>query len=472
MTEVDTASVAWVLVSTALIWIMIPGIGLFYSGMTKRKSALSMLWLSFMAMAVTSVQWFLIGYSLTFSMSGSRFIGDLAHIASINVLDGPALGSLTIPDIVFCIFQLMFAATSTTIVTGAVCERGRMWPITVFTFVWCTLVYNFVACWIWSPNGWAYTLGALDYAGGTPVHMIAGASALAYSLLLGQRPPVTQIEQSRPHNVGNIFLGTVLSWFGWFGFNGGSGLVIGSRAALACVVTNLAACTGGFTWCMLDYFLTKPRYKFTVFGFCMGSMAGLVCITPGSGYVSAPSSLVFGIGGSTCVYFGRKIKTLLKIDDAFDIFAQHGIGGFVGCLLTGIFAQKYIPALDQVTIAGGWLDGNWIQMSYQLALTGAAFVWSFVMTLIILFIMNKIPGLALRASEEAISEGIDYDQFNEYTHDYIEYQRDLYITQPTSVNSFMTVTPVDNIDNENVVQKQNEIKMVKINTIPTIQEAW
>lgn len=316
-------------------------------------------------------------------MSGSRFIGDLGHAVMINVLDQPALGTAVIPEIAFCIFQLMFAATATTsifnlyiiililfsflVITGAVSERGRIWPTIVFVFVWCTLVYNVVAYWIWCPNGWGYTLGVLDYAGGIPVHMIAGTSALVYCLVLGKRQPVIHDKQNHPHNINNIFIGTVLSWFGWFGFNGGSGLVISSRAVLTCVVTNLAACTGGFTWCMLDYFLNKPKYKFTLFGFCMGSMAGLVCITPGSGFVGAPASLIFGIGGVTCVYFGRKIKTFFKIDDAFDIFAQHGVGGFVGSLLTGIFAEKYIPALDQTVISGGWLDGNWIQVPYQLA---------------------------------------------------------------------------------------------------------
>jgi Amt family ammonium transporter len=271
--------------------------------------------------------------------------------------------------------------------------------------------------------------------------MIAGTSALVYCLVLGKRQPVTRAEQNHPYNINNIFIGTVLSWFGWFGFNGGRGLIISSRAALACMVTNLAACTGGFTWCMLDYFLLEPRYKFTLFGFCMGSMAGLV---------SAPSSLVFGIGGSAYVYFGRQIKIFCKIDDAFDIFAQHGIEGFVGSLLTGIFAQQYIPALDQVSIPGGWLDGNWIQLTYQLVLSGknyslnfdlkiyflaAGFVWSFVVTLIILLIMNKIPGLALRTSTDGEIHGIDHDQFNEFIHDYIEFQRDLYdtISKPTSM---------------------------------------
>ncbi|CAF0825311.1 unnamed protein product [Rotaria sordida] len=442
--NVDSASLTWVLISAVLVWIMIPGIGLFYSGMTKRKSALSLLWLSLMTTAVTSFQWFLIGYSLSFSQSGSRFIGNFAHIISINVLNESTFGTANIPHIVFYIFQLMFAITAAAIAIGATSERGRIWPTIVFVFLWSTFVYNFVAYWTWSINGWANVLGALDHAGGVPVHITAGTSALVYSLVLGKRQPVTRIEQNRPHNINSIFIGTALSWFGWFGFNSGSGLVISSRAALVCVVTNLAACAGGFTWCMLDYFLFKPKYKFTLFGFCMGSMAGLVCITPGSGYVSIPVSLIFGISGSTCVYFGRQIKIFFKIDDSLDIFAQHAIGGFVGCLLTGIFAQKYIPAIDQVNITGGWLDGNWMQIVYQLILASTGFVWSFVITLIILLIMNKIPGLTLRTSIDGEIQGIDYDQFNEYTHDYIEFQRDLYVTvpKPLFMNNLITVATV------------------------------
>ncbi|CAF3431141.1 unnamed protein product [Rotaria sp. Silwood1] len=442
--DVDSASLTWVLISAALVWIMIPGIGLFYSGMTKRKSALSLLWLSLMTTAVTSFQWFAIGYSLSFSLTGSRFIGNFAHIVSMNILNESTFGAAHIPHIAFYIFQLMFAITSATIVIGAASERGRIWPTIVFVFLWGTFVYDFVAYWTWGQNGWANVLGALDHAGGVPVHMTAGASALVYNLVLGKRQPITRIEQDRPHNINNIFIGTALSWFGWFGFNGGSGLRISSRAVLVCVVTNLAACTGGFTWCMLDYLFSKPKYKFTLFGFCMGSMAGLVCITPGSGYVSIPVSLIFGFIGSICVYFGRKIKTFFKIDDAFDIFAQHAVGGFVGCLLTGIFAQKYIPAIDQVNISGGGLDGNWIQIVYQLTLASVGFVWSFVMTLIILLIMNKIPGLTLRTSTNGEIQGIDYDQFNEYTHDYIEFQRDLYTTipKPIPMNNFITVATV------------------------------
>ena len=337
-------------------------------------------------------------------------------------------------------------------------------------------------------NGWATLLGALDFAGGVPVHLSAGTGALVYSFLLGPRQPNDQPSSNRPHNINNIFLGTALSWFGWFGFNGGSGLVISARAGLVCIVTNLSACTGGFTWCLLDYFFGKPKHKFTLFGFCMGAMAGLVCITPASGYVGAPASLAFGVGGSACVYFGRQIKYLLRIDDPFDIFAQHGIGGFVGTLLTGIFAQRSIPNIDQVMINGGWLDRHWMQIVYQLAYAGqfsakaiqqlrlfflgAGVLWTVVMTLIILILMNRIPGLALRVSDESEQHGIDYDQFNEFTHDYIEFQRDLSTNMeksPVMNNPLVTVTT---IDQQNNVHKQNDIKMVKIKPISVASNGW
>ncbi|CAF4392534.1 unnamed protein product [Rotaria magnacalcarata] len=282
----------------------------------------------------------------------------------------------------------MFPTIATTIVIGAASERGRIWSTIVFAFVWSTLVYDFVACWTWSPDGWAATLGTLDHAGGTPVHIAAGTSAFAYSLVLGKRAPVTHGEQNRPHNLDNLFIGTTLPWFG---FNGGSGLTVGIRAALVGVVTNLAAFTGAFTWCMLDYFLLKPKHKITLFGFCMGSMAGLVCITPGSGYINVPASAFFG-----------------SISISFPIFRLRQVA-------------TLSPALDQITIVDGWLYGTWIQVVQQLALASAGFAGNFVVTLIILLVMNEIPSLKLRASTDGETQGIDYDQFNEYTNDYIEY---------------------------------------------------
>lgn len=376
-------------------------------------------------------------------------------------------------------------------VIGAVAERGRIWPTIVFVFVWTTLVYNFLAHWIWSINGWATLLGAVDFAGGVPIHLAAGTGALVYSYFLGPRQPTLHPQQSRPHNLNNIFIGTALSWFGWFGFNAGSGLTISGRAGLVCIVTNLAACTGGFTWCMWDYFLNKPKYKFSLFGFCMGAMAGLVCITPASGFICIPGSLAFGIAGVSCVYFGRKIKVLLKIDDPFDIFAQHGIGGFVGTILTGIFAQKSIPAIDKVVIHGGWIDRHWMQIVYQLAYAGwieekqtmkmrhasclilaAGAGWTVVMTFLILIVLNRIPGLSLRVNEEQELQGIDHDQFNEYTHDYVEIQRDLYEAIPKCPVMSNPLVTVTTIDHQNNVHKQNDIKMVKIKPVSVASNGW
>ncbi|CAF2766470.1 unnamed protein product [Rotaria sp. Silwood2] len=389
-----------------------------------------------------------------------------------NILNEPTIGTTAIPAIAFCLFQLMCATTATTIVIGAVSERGRMWPTIIFTFIWCTLVYNFISYWIWSPNGWAHALGSLDHAGGVPIHISAGTSALVYSLVLGKRQTITNAQQNKPHNVNNLFIGTLLTWFGWFCFNGGSGLVVSIRTVIVCIVTNLAACTGGLTWSILDYFLSSPKHKFSLVGFCMGSMSGLVCITPGSGFVSIPASIMFGIGGSICVYFGRKIKNIFQIDDAFDIFAQHGIGGFTGCILTGIFAEKSIPELDLVHIQGGWLDGCWMQVIYQLVFASAGFAWSFVITLIILLVMNNIPGLSLRTTVTGEIEGIDYDQFNEYTHDYIELQRDLYATlysKPSLVNENAMAKRVDTVHE---VQQQNNMTPARIQPISMIANAW
>lgn len=350
------------------------------------------------------------------------------------------------------------------VVTGSISERGRMWPAIVFIFLWCTFVYNFTSYWVWSSNGWARGLGIIDHAGGIPIHITAGASSLAYSFVLGRRHTVGNNFGQKPHNINNIFVGTVLMWFGWFGFNGGSGLVISVRTVIICIVTNLSACAGGLTWCILDYFLSKPKHKFSLFGFCMGSIAGLVCVTPGSGYITIPFSIVFGVTGSTCVYFGRKIKNLFRIDDPFDIFAQHGIGGSVGSILTGIFAEKSIPAIDSLSICGGWLDGCWMQVIYQLIgvckfhtfhnssfslmkCLVAGLIWSFSVTAIILLIMNRIPSLSLRTTIDGEMKGIDADQFGEYAYDYIEFQRSNATLQfnTLSAHELLIKTEVENV---------------------------
>ncbi|KAG0200302.1 hypothetical protein BGX28_006584 [Mortierella sp. GBA30] len=414
--QYQAGDIAWTLASTALVWLMIPGIGYFYSGMARSKNALSLIMLSCCSVAVVTVQWFLFGYSLAFSKSGGKFIGNFENAFFRGVLDAPSVGSPKIPDIVFMIFQCMFAALTPALAIGAAAERGRIVPTLVFIFLWTTFVYDFIACWTWSGNGWSFVMGGLDFAGGTPVHISSGGAALAYALVLGRRSG--DHKDFRPHSMSNVVIGTCFIWFGWFGFNGGSALSANLRAAMACVVTNLAASVGGLTWVLLDY---RHERKLSVLGFCSGAVAGLVAITPGSGFVSPASSVAIGFLGSCACNMAVRLKHYLKYDDAFDVFAVHGVGGIVGNILTGVFAQKWVAALDGVTeINGGWLDKHWIQVAYQLADSAAGLSWSFGVTFLILFIMNKIPGLNLRAKAIHEHTGLDLAELGEAAYGHLD----------------------------------------------------
>lgn len=273
--------IAWVLASTALVWIMMPGVGFFYSGLLRQKNALSMIYLSMMTSAVVSFQWVFWGYSLTYSSTANAFLGNLKNFGLKGVLGKPSIVSARIPSIVFCVYQLMFAAFTPMIAVGAFAERAHLGPLMVFVFVWATIVYDPIACWTWNTNGWVSVLGGLDFAGGTPVHISSGTAALAISIYLGQRHGYGSEELVyEPHNTTYVVLGTVFLWFGWFGFNGGSALSANLRAAQACLSTNVAASVGGLTWMLWDYRIEK---KWSVVGFCSGAIAGLVAITPGSG---------------------------------------------------------------------------------------------------------------------------------------------------------------------------------------------
>ncbi|KAK1573026.1 ammonium transporter AmtB-like domain-containing protein [Colletotrichum navitas] len=306
----------------------------------------------------------------------------------------------------------------------------------VFAFIWATIVYDPIAYWTWNSNGWLFTLGSLDFAGGTPVHISSGAAALAYSLMLGKRTGYNKVHglPYRPHNVTHVVLGTVFLWVGWFGFNGGSALASNLRAVMACFNTNLAAGVGGVTWMLLDYRLEK---KWSTIGFCSGAIAGLVAITPGAGFVTPWASVIFGIVGGTVCNFGTKLKFVLGIDDGLDIFAVHGIGGMAGNILTGIFAASYITALDgaytgENAIAGGWIEHNYVQLGYQLAGSVAGFTWSFVLTSLILFLMNFIPGLSLRVNADDEDLGLDDCQLGEFAYDYVEVTRHVSDLSPSS----------------------------------------
>ncbi|KIY67790.1 ammonium transporter [Cylindrobasidium torrendii FP15055 ss-10] len=424
----STGDIAWVLTCTALVFIMIPGIGFLYSGLLRRKNALNQIYMSIMVGATVSFQWFFWGYSLTFSETGSSFIGDLKYFGLKGVLEAKSAGSEHIPALVFCMFQCMFAAITPMIGFGALAERGRLAPVPIFAFLWATLVYDPIACWTWSANGWSYVMGGMDFAGGTPVHISSGTAALAISIYLGKRDGWgTERLSYRPHNTSYVILGTVLLWFGWFGFNGGSALSANLRAAQACVVTNLSASVGGLTWLLWDYRVEK---KWSAVGFCSGAIAGLVAITPACGFVGAPAAVLFGVVAGTVCNFATQLKFLCGYDDTLDIFASHGVGGIVGNILTGLFAQKSIAAFDGFSVVdGGWIDHNWIQLGYQVADSVAGVGYSFAMTTLILWILHYIPFCRLRLSDEESkvvqSIGIDDYYMAEYAYDYVGLEQEI-----------------------------------------------
>ncbi|KAL7419373.1 hypothetical protein Q5752_006211 [Cryptotrichosporon argae] len=413
----NLGDMAWIIAATALVWIMIPGVGLFYSGLLRRKNALSMIFLSIAGVGVGSFQWFFWGYSLAFG-PGSAFIGNLDYFCLKNVLAAPSVGSSRIPALMFCIYQCMFCVITGVLAIGGFAERSKMGPVLVFIFVWLTIVYCPIANWTWNSTGWTFKLGGLDFAGGTPVHISSGTAAFAISIYLGKRRGYgTERLAYKPHNTAFVVLGTVLLWFGWFGFNGGSALSANLRAVQACIVTNLAASVGGITWMLLDWRLER---KWSAVGFCSGAVSGLVGITPASGFVGSPAAVAIGFVTAFCCNFATKLKFYLHVDDTLDIFASHGVGGFVGCVMTGLFAQASVAGFDGITeIPGGWFDHNYIQLGYQLADATSGFAWSFAITTLILWVMHFIPGLNLRASEEAEIVGIDDAYLGEYAYDYV-----------------------------------------------------
>lgn len=420
----QSGDVAFILVGTAMVWLMVPGIAFFYSGLARRKSALSMLWICMVAVSVTQFQWYFWGFSLAFSKTGtSGFIGDLKNFALQGVLGGPSTGTALIPEILYSNFQSMFASVTVALVMGAVAERGRLFPASVFVFVWVTIVYCPMAYWVWNANGWAFNLGVLDYAGGGPVEIGSGVGALAYSFVLGPRrnSPAEMVVVHRPHSVTSVVLGTAFLWFGWMAFNGGSAFGANIRAAISITGTNIAGAMGGITWCALDFRLER---SFTMVGFCSGVIAGLVAATPSSGYIDPSTSVAVGVlAGAICNY-ATKFKYLVKIDDAMDVFAEHGVGGMVGLICCALFGADYITALDGVNYGiGGFFSQHysqiWKQIVWILACTG----WTFVMTCLVCYVINIIPGCKLRASEDGEMKGIDEDQIGEFAFDYVEARR-------------------------------------------------
>lgn len=403
---IDTGDTAWILTSSALVLLMTPGLALFYGGMVRSKNALSTLMHSFFAMGLMTLQWVVIGYSLAFA-PGNWFVGGLDYVFLSGVGNEAAEG-LTIPHSVFMIFQGMFAIITPALISGAFAERVKFSAYVVFLLLWGTLVYDPVCHWVWG-GGW---LGAdsrwhaLDFAGGTVVHINSGIAALAFVLVLGRRIGYPH-QAMKPHNLGMTVLGAGILWFGWFGFNGGSALAADGAAANAFVVTHIAAATATVSWAIVE---KLHRGKASVLGAASGAVAGLVAITPACGFVDPAGSIAIGaIAGAVC-YYGVLLKTRLGYDDSLDALGIHGIGGAWGAIATGIFC------LEAVGGTAGLIEaGNVGQVINQLVSVVATAVYSFAVTFILVNIIDRTIGL--RVNEEEERTGLDLTAHGETAYD-------------------------------------------------------
>lgn len=394
-TSLDTGDTAWMLIATALVILMTPaGLALFYGGLSQSKHVLNTMGMSFMAFCVATLVWVVLGYSLTFSGEGS-FLGnlDLVMLKSIKITDLEG----SIPKLLHVAFQGTFAAIAVAIVSGSIVERMRFSTWLVFSALWTLVVYVPVAHWIWG-GGFLSNDGELDFAGGTVIHINAGVAGLVLSYLLGKRKD-HGLEEVRPSSIKLIMLGSGLLWFGWFGFNAGSASAANFIAANALLVTNVAACAGGLSWLLVEWYTEKRP---TLIGCASGVISGLVAITPAAGYVDTPAAIVMGLLGGIVGYIGVvKLKTLLGYDDTLDAFGIHGLVGIFGAIATGIFAN---PAVDPSAV--GALYGNWGQIGSQATAMIVTIVFSAVATTIVFKVTTLITGGA-RVQEDQEDAGLD-----------------------------------------------------------------
>jgi Amt family ammonium transporter len=390
---IDSGDTAWVLACSALVLLMTPGLAFFYAGLGRSKNASATIMYSFMAMGIVSVVWVLWGYTLAFGPDVGGFIGGLDHLGLAGVSAVESTMGLTIPDQAFMIFQAMFAIITPALITGAFAERMKFSTYCVFIILWVTLVYAPVAHWVWG-GGWLQGLGALDFAGGTVVHINSGVAALAAALLIGRRVGFGR-EPMEPHNVPFVVLGAGLLWFGWFGFNAGSALAADGTAVNAFVVTNTAAGASAVTWLVMTWiFGSKP----SVVGAASGAVAGLVAITPAAGFVGPLPAIIIGVGAGVICYLCVQLLWKYQVDDALAVWGVHGMGGTWGALATGLFVGMGFSALP---VGTSQLD----QVMTQLVGIGATWVWSFVVTALILLALKYTMGL--RVSEEEEESGLD-----------------------------------------------------------------
>ncbi|MFA6356543.1 MAG: ammonium transporter [Candidatus Omnitrophota bacterium] len=409
---IDTGDTAWLLTSAALVLMMTPALAFFYGGLVRRKNVLSILMQCFMLMCLITIQWVLFGYSLSFGPDIKGVIGSLAWfgLKDVGLTPNPAYAA-TVPHQAFMIFQAMFAIITPALILGAFAERMKFSTFCVFSLLWATIVYDPVCHWVWGVGGFLRADGALDFAGGTVVHINAGVAALASALVLGKRQGYPD-KISPPHNLPFAVLGAGLLWFGWFGFNGGSALGSGALATNAFVVTHIAAAAAGLTWAMLDW-ITNSRS--TVLGIITGAVGGLVAITPASGFVNAVGAIWIGIGVSVFCYMAVAIlKVKFGYDDSLDAFGVHGIGGIWGALATGLWATKAVNPAG----ANGLFYGNPAQFFIQFKAVIVTAVYSFVVTFVLLKVLTAVMGA--RASQQDERIGLDLTQHREAGYTVLE----------------------------------------------------
>ena len=408
MAGIDTGDTAWVLMSAALVMLMTPALGFFYGGLVRKKNVLATIMHSFFILALITVQWALWGYTLAFGTDRGGLIGGFDYFGLKGVGAEPNVDyAPTIPHSAFMVFQMMFAVITPALITGAFAERKRFKAFVIFTLAWATIVYAPVAHWVWGVGGWLRDRGALDFAGGTVVHITSGVAALIAAQMLGRRVGFGR-EKMDPHDLTMTVLGAGLLWFGWFGFNAGSALGANGLAANAFVVTTLSAAMGALTWMTVSWI---RHGRPSVLGAAAGAIAGLVAITPAAGFVSNPSALAIGFGaGVFCFFAVDLLKNIVKVDDALDVFAVHGVGGIWGALATGIFAKESINGIG----ADGLLYGNPSQFVEQVIAVGVVIVYTAVVTIVILKVIDLAIGLRVPESEEVL--GLDSSQHGEIAY--------------------------------------------------------
>jgi Amt family ammonium transporter len=405
----NAGDTVFVLMSAALVMLMTPGLGLFYGGMVRNKNVLGTLMHSFIIIGIITVEWVLWGYSMSFGPDHGGLVGglDWFGLKGVGMDPSPDYGS-TIPQAAFMIFQCMFAIITPALITGAFAERMKFSAFLLFTILWATLVYNPLCHWVWAVGGWIGRMGALDFAGGTVVHISSGISALAAAILIGKRRGYGSTAFI-PHNLPMTITGAGLLWFGWFGFNAGSALAADGLAANAFVVTHVSSATAALSWILMEW---VHRGKPTTLGAASGAVAGLVAITPASGFVGPISSIIIGgLAGIIC-YGGVLLKSRLGYDDSLDVVGIHGLGGTWGALATGLFASRAINPNG----ADGLFFGNPGQLWIQFLSVIATMAFAFFMTLIILKIVDLIIGLRVTGEEE--ERGLDISMHNETGYSY------------------------------------------------------